>query len=67
MNKVKILTPKGVGEIENTYVSDLGFLMLRINNLDGTYITYNLGKHNIESNIFSNEILEDETVGSSRD
>jgi len=67
MNKVKILTPKGVGEIENTYVSDLGFLMLRINNLDGTYTTYNLGKHNIESNIFSNEILEDETVGSSRD
>ena len=66
MNKVKILTPKGVGEIENTYVSDLGFLMLKINNLDGTYITYNLGKHNIESNIFSNEILEDETIGSSR-
>lgn len=67
MNKIKILTPKGTGEIENVYVSDLGFLMLRINNLDGTYTTYNLGKHNIESNIFSNEILEDETVGSSRD
>jgi hypothetical protein len=51
MNKVNILTPKGVGEIENTYVSDLGFLMLRINNLDGTYTTYNLGKHNVDVKI----------------
>jgi hypothetical protein len=66
MNKVKILTPKGFGEIESIYVSDLNFLMLKINNLNGTYTTYNLGKHSIESNIFSNEILEDETVGSSR-
>jgi hypothetical protein len=67
MNKVNILTPKGVGEIENTYVSDLGFLMLRINNLDGTYTTYNLGKHNVDVNIFTNQIVVYETVGSSRD
>ena len=67
MNKVNILTPKGIGEIENTYVSDLGFLMLRINNLDGTYTTYNLGKHNVDVNIFTNQIVVYETVGSSRD
>jgi hypothetical protein len=67
MNKVNILTPKGVGEIENTYVSDLGFLMLRINNLDGTYTTYNLGKHDVDSNMFTNKIVVYETVGSPRD
>jgi hypothetical protein len=66
MNKVKILTPKGTGEVENVYISDLGFLMLRINNLDGTYTTYNLGKHDVESNIFTNKIVTYETVGSSR-
>ena len=67
MNKIKILTPKGTGEIENVYVSDLGFLMLKINNLEGTYTTYNLGKHNIESNIFTNQIVTYETIGSPRD
>jgi len=67
MNNVKVLTPKGVGEVEKIYVSDLGFLMLRINNLDGTYTTYNLGKHNVDVNIFTNQIVVYETVGSSRD
>ena len=67
MDKVKILTPKGTGEIEKIYVSDLGFLMLKIDNLNGTYITYNLGKHNVESNIFTNKIVTYETIGSPRD
>jgi hypothetical protein len=67
MNKVNILTPKGTGVVENVYVSDLGFLMLRINNLDGSYTTYNLGKHNVDSNIFTNEIVTYETIGSTRD
>ncbi len=31
-----IQTPKGLGEIEKVYISELGFLMLRIDNLDGT-------------------------------
>ena len=57
MNKVKILTPKGTGVVENVYVSDLGFLMIRIDNLDGTFTTYNLGKHNDEDNIFSNQLM----------
>jgi len=55
-----IQTPKGLGEIEKVYISELGFLMLRIDNLDGTYTTYNLGKHNTSNNIFSKEILKDE-------
>jgi hypothetical protein len=59
-NQPIINTPKGVGQIENLYVSDLGFLMLRIDNLDGTFTTYNMGKHDPSNNIFSNEILEDE-------
>ena len=67
MNKVKILTPKGTGEVENVYISDLGFLMLRINNLDGTYTTYNLGKHDENVNIFTNQIVFYETIGSTRD
>ena len=67
MNKVKILTPKGTGVVENVYVSDLGFLMLRINNLNGTYTTYNLGKHDDNVNIFTNQIVFYETIGSTRD
>lgn len=55
-----IETPKGLGEIEKVYISELGFLMLRIDNLDGTYTTYNLGKHDPSNNIFSNEILKNE-------
>jgi hypothetical protein len=59
-NHPLIQTPKGLGEIEKVYISELGFLMLRIDNLDGTYTTYNLGKHNTSNNIFSKEILKDE-------
>jgi hypothetical protein len=66
MSKVKILTPKGTGEIENIYVSELNFLMLKINNLDGTYTTYNLGEHRVETNIFSNKLISYETTGSAR-
>jgi len=55
-----IETPKGFGEIEKIYVSELDFLMLRIDNLNGTYSTYNLGKHSTSNNIFTNEILKDE-------
>ena len=63
MNNVKILTPSGTGEVEKVYVSDLGFLMLRIDNLNGTYTTYNLGEHNVEVNIFTNKIVTYETSG----
>jgi len=56
-NNPIIETPKGKGELEKIFVSDLGFLMLRIDNLDGTFTTYNLGKHNVEDNIFSNQLI----------
>lgn len=56
-NNPIIKTPKGKGVVEKVYVSELGFLMLRIDNLDGTYTTYNLGKHDVEENIFSNHLM----------
>lgn len=67
MNKVLLETPKGIGELENLYVSELGFLMLRIYFQNGTYTTYNLGKHNPSDNLFTKELFQDELVGSSRD
>jgi hypothetical protein len=60
MTNVEILTPNGVGNVEKIYVSELGFLMLKINNLNGTYTTYNLGKHDVDVNIFTNQIMENE-------
>ena len=61
INNLPIIeTPKGLGEVEKVYISELGFLMLRIDNLDGTFTTYNLGKHDPSNNIFSKEILKDE-------
>lgn len=62
INNLPIIeTPKGLGEIEKLYVSELNFLMLRVNNLDGTYTTYNMGKHNIENNPITNQLFEDES------
>lgn len=57
-NHPLIETPKGLGELEKVYISELGFLMLRIDNLDGTYTTYNLGKHKTQENIFTNELMK---------
>jgi len=60
MNDVLIETPKGVGKLHNIYVSELGFLMVKIELDNGTYTGYNLGKHNQEDNIFTKEISKDE-------
>lgn len=61
LNNLPIInTPKGLGEVEKVYISELGFLMLRIDNLNGTFTTYNLGTHDPSNNIFTNEILKDE-------
>ena len=57
-----IETPKGLGELEKTYISELGYLMIRINNLDGTFTTYNLGKHNPEKNFITEEIFKQEQI-----
>jgi len=58
MKNPKVNTPRGVGEIENVYVSELGFLMIRVYYENGTYTSYNLGKHDINENIFTDKILE---------
>jgi len=61
LNNLPIIeTPKGLGEIEKIYISELDFLMIKINNMDGTFTTYNLGKHNKTDNIFTKEIFKDE-------
>ena len=56
-----ISTPKGVGQIENLYVSELGFLMVRVYFDNGTYTTYNMGKHDIQNNLITNQLFEDES------
>ncbi len=62
LNNLPIIeTPKGLGELEKTYISDLGYLMVRINNMDGTFTTYNLGNHNVEKNFISEEIFKKES------
>ena len=58
MKNLMIQTPKGNGELNKIYISELGFLMLKIYYKNGTFITYNLGKHNPEDNIFTNKIME---------
>lgn len=62
VNKMQIMKPKiknlsGKGIIENFYVSELGFLMLRIYMIDDSrWVTHNLGVYNEEDNIFTNLI-----------
>ena len=41
---LKVKTQKGIGELENIYVSELGYLMIKIQNEDKSFTTYNLGK-----------------------
>ena len=60
MENPKINTPKGIGEIENIYVSELGFLTVRVGYEDGTYTTYNFGMHNINKNIFTNKLADND-------
>lgn len=60
INDVLIETPKGVGKLHKIYVSELGFLMIKVEYENGTYTGYNLGKHNSEDNIFTKEIFKDE-------
>lgn len=60
MNEVLIKTPKGVGKLDRMYVSDLGFLMVKIAFEDGTFTGYNLGKHEPTDNMFTKEIFKDE-------
>lgn len=56
-----IETPKGLGKLDRIYISELGFLMIKIELEGGCYIGYNLGKHDPNDNIFSKEIYKGET------
>ena len=59
MTKIVITqTPKGLGTVDKIYVSELGYLMLRIYFENGTFTTYNLGKHDPENNMFTDKIME---------
>jgi len=51
-------TPKGLGTVDKIYVTELGYLMLRIYFENGTFTTYNLGIHNPENNMFTDKIME---------
>jgi hypothetical protein len=59
MKNPKINTPKGVGEIETVCISELGFLMIRVYYEDKTYVSYNLGKHDVNENVFTDKIMND--------
>ena len=61
-DSVLIETHKGLGTVDKIYVSELGYLMLRIYFENGTFTTYNLGKHDPENNMFTNKIMKDEKV-----
>ena len=41
---LKINTPNGVGELEKIYLSELGYLIVKVKNDDKTFTSYNLGK-----------------------
>lgn len=58
MKNLLIETPKGNGEIDKIYISELGFLMLRVYFENGTFTTYNLGKHDPNDNMFTNKLME---------
>jgi hypothetical protein len=69
MKKIIIDTPSGIGTIEELGVSDLGFLMIRINiEKDGEskWVTYNLGIHSTKENMFTNAIRESRSNGETK-
>jgi hypothetical protein len=41
---LRINTPNGVGELSKISLSELGYLMVKVENDDKTFTSYNLGK-----------------------
>ena len=66
MNDVLIETPKGIGKLHKIYVSELGYLMVKIEFDNGTYTEYNLGKHNQAENFFTKELFKEEFIETSQ-
>lgn len=55
---VTIKTPDGLGIIEGMWISELGFLMLRVYIIDeNRWISYNLGIHDTNNNVFNNLVM----------
>ena len=48
---LKFNTPNGKGELTKIYLSELGYLMIKIENGDKTFTSYNLGKPKDELSI----------------
>lgn len=57
--KVEINTPHGTGIIEDIWVSELGFLMVKVYLVgQARWISFNLATHDADNNIFTNAIKE---------
>ena len=56
--KFKINLGNRIVELEKIYVSELGFTMIKINNLDGSTTNYNVGKLDPSSNVILDLINE---------
>lgn len=55
--KITINTPSGKAEVENVFISELGFLMLKVYLPEQkVWTTYNIGVHDENNNIFTNSI-----------
>jgi len=52
---IEINTPNGKGVIERMYMSELGYLMVKVSNPDKTFTTYNLGK--IKDNLSIDDLI----------
>lgn len=53
----KIILEGETYEVERLYISELGYLMMRLySETKKSYTTYNLGTHNPEENIFKDAI-----------
>lgn len=54
----KINLDNRIVELEKIYISELGFTMIKINNLDGTTTNYNVGKIDPSNNVILDLINE---------
>ncbi len=61
-NLPTIKTSSGEGTIEQLWISELGYLMLRVyHENESRWITYNLGTYNPEDNVFT-RIIDDAKI-----
>lgn len=57
-SKVYLETKYGTGFIDEMWVSELGYLMVKVN-LGNRWISFNLGLHDPDNNIFSSVVKDD--------